>query len=225
MTSLTLPVVVLSALVDSINPCAFAILVFLLLSLAAAGDRRRILLVGSSYIAAIFSFHLLLGIGLFSAIAFSGFSRIFSLVGAAIAIVLGLVTLLDVLRNRETFLLSVPESRKGIIGRYIQKMSVPAAFILGILAGLFGFSCTGGIYISILGLMGRSLTLLAGLPYLVLYNVIFILPLALVVLLAGYGFSPERLDNWRTGNKRLLRMLIGLAMLAIGLVIVAGWLG
>jgi cytochrome c biogenesis protein CcdA len=104
-------------------------------------------------------------------------------------------------------------------------MSVPAAFILGILAGLFGFSCTGGIYISILGLMGRSLTLLAGLPYLILYNVIFILPLALVVLLAVYGFSPERLDNWRTGNKRLLRLFIGLAMLAIGLVIVAGWLG
>jgi cytochrome c biogenesis protein CcdA len=223
--ALTPTVVIGAALIDSINPCAFAILVFLLLSLAAAGNRRRILFVGGSYIAAIFFFHLLVGIGLFSAIAFSGFSRAFSLIGAAIAIVLGLVTILDVFRNRDTFLLSVPASKKGIIGRYVEKLSVPAAFILGIFAGLFGFSCTGGIYIGILGLMSRNLTMLAGLPWLILYNIIFILPLVLVVLLVYYGFSPRLLENWHAGNKRIFRMIIGLAMLAIGCIIVSGWLG
>lgn len=223
-TSLTIPVVILSALVDSINPCAFAILIFLLISLAAAGNRQRILLVGGSYVAAMFLFHLFVGIGLFSVISLSGYSRAFSLIGAGIAIVLGLVTLLDVIRNRETFLLSVPDSKKGIIGRYLEKMSVPAAFALGIFAGLFGFSCTGGIYISILGLMGRSFTLSAGLPYLLLYNVIFVLPLTLVVLAVAFGISPRHADSWRLGNKRVLRLIVGLAMVAIGLVILAGWI-
>jgi len=223
--SLTIPVVILSALVDSINPCAFAILIFLLISLAVAGNRQRILLVGGSYVAAMFFFHLFVGIGLFSVISLSGYSRAFSLIGAGIAITLGLITLLDVIRNRETFLLSVPDSKKGIIGRYLEKMSVPAAFVLGILAGLFGFSCTGGIYISILGLMGRSFTLFSGLPYLLLYNVIFVLPLVLVVLAVAYGISPRHADSWRLGNKRMLRLIVGLAMVAIGLVILAGWIG
>jgi len=225
MTSLTIPVVIVSALIDSINPCAFAILIFLLVSLTVAGNRRRILLVGGSYVAAMFLFHLLVGIGLFSVISLSGYSRMFSLIGAAVAIALGLVTILDVIRNKETYLLSVPDSKKGILGRYLEKVSVPAAFTLGILAGLFGFSCTGGIYISILGLMGRSFTLLTGLPYLILYNVIFVLPLALVVLFVAYGLSPGQADSWRLGNRRILRMIIGIAMVAIGLVIVSGWIG
>nr|WP_320162149.1 hypothetical protein [uncultured Methanoregula sp.] len=223
--TLTIPVVILSALIDSINPCAFAILIFLLVSLIAAGNKQRILLVGGTYVAAVFLFHLFVGIGLFSVISVSGFSRAFSLIGAAIAMVLGLITILDVVRNRETFLLSVPDSKKGIIGRYLEKMSVPAAFVLGVLAGLFGFSCTGGIYIGILGLMSRNFSLLDGLPYLVLYNVIFVLPLALVVLLVAYGLSPGRADSWRTGNRRVLRLIVGLAMIAIGLIIVSGWLG
>jgi cytochrome c biogenesis protein CcdA len=223
--SLTLPVVMVSALVDSINPCAFAILLFLLVSLSAAGSRRRILMVGGAYVVALFLFHLLVGIGLFSFVSFSGLSRAFSLAGAALALVLGLITIADVIRNRETFLLSVPESKKGMIGRYLEQVSVPAALILGILAGLFGFSCTGGIYISILGLMGRSLTLSAGLPYLLLYNVIFVLPLALIVLLVAYGYSPGTADRWRIGNRRFIRLIIGLVMVALGIVIAAGWIG
>jgi cytochrome c biogenesis protein CcdA len=223
--ALTIPVIVLSALIDSINPCAFAILIFLLISLVAAGNRLRILLVGGTYVAAMFLFHLFVGIGFFSVISLSGYSRAFSLIGAAIAIVLGLITILDVIRNNNAFLLSVPISKKGMIGRYLEKMSVPAAFILGILAGLFGFSCTGGIYISILGLMGRNYSLLAGVPYLVLYNVIFVLPLIIVVLLVAYGVSPGHAENWRLGSRRILRLIVGLAMIAIGLVIVSGWIG
>ncbi|WP_321505630.1 hypothetical protein [uncultured Methanoregula sp.] len=225
VTSLTIPVVVLSALIDSINPCAFAILIFLLVSLVAAGNRQRILLVGGSYVAAMFLFHLLVGIGLFSVFSTSGFSRAFSLIGAAVAVALGLITIFDVIRNNDRFLLSVPDSKKGIIGRYLEKVSMPAAFVLGILAGVFGFSCTGGIYIGILGLMGRSFTLVSGLPYLILYNVIFVLPLALVVLLVAYGVPLGNADTWRTTNRRLIRLIIGLAMVGIGFVIVSGWIG
>jgi cytochrome c biogenesis protein CcdA/thiol-disulfide isomerase/thioredoxin len=217
--------VVFAALVDSTNPCGLSVLVFLLISMAAAGDRKRILLVGGTYIAAMFLFHLLVGIGLFSAMALSGLTKPFSLIGGAIALVLGLVTLADVLRNRENFLLSIPESGKGMLGTYIRKATVPAAFVLGILAGILGFSCTGGIYISILGLMGRDMTIMAGLPWLILYNLVFILPLVLVTLLVAYGISPERADRWRTGNKRMVRVVIGLIMVALGLVILFGWFG
>jgi cytochrome c biogenesis protein CcdA/thiol-disulfide isomerase/thioredoxin len=217
--------VVFAALVDSTNPCGLSVLVFLLISMAAAGDRRRILLVGGVYIAAMFLFHLFVGIGLFSALSISGLAKPFSIIGGAIALILGIVTLADVLRNKETFLLSIPESRKGLLGSYIRKATLPAAFVLGILAGILGFSCTGGIYISILGLMGRDMTIMAGLPWLILYNLVFVLPLVLVTLLVAYGVSPDRAERWRTENKRMVRVVIGAIMVALGLVILSGWLG
>jgi cytochrome c biogenesis protein CcdA/thiol-disulfide isomerase/thioredoxin len=217
--------VVFAALVDSTNPCGLSVLVFLLISMAAAGGRKRILLVGGVYIAAMFLFHLLVGIGLFSAFSLSGLAKPFSIIGGAIALILGIVTLADVLRNKESYLLSIPESGKGLLGTYIRRATLPAAFILGVLAGILGFSCTGGIYISILGLMGRDMTVMAGLPWLILYNLIFILPLVLVTLLVAYGISPERADRWRTEHKHTVRVIIGIILVALGLVILSGWLG
>ena len=126
------------------------------------------MLVGGAYITAMFLFHLFVGIGLFSVFSLSGFSRTFALIGGAIALLLGIITVTDVLRNKETFFLSIPESQKGLLGNYIRLASIPAAFVLGLLAGILGFSCTGGIYISILGLMGREMTIKSGLPWLVL---------------------------------------------------------
>jgi cytochrome c biogenesis protein CcdA/thiol-disulfide isomerase/thioredoxin len=223
--ALSLYMVVFAALVDSMNPCGLSVLVFLLISMAAAGDRKRILLVGGVYIAAMFLFHLFVGIGLFSAFALSGLSKPFSIIGGIIALVLGIITLADVLRNRETYFLSIPESGKGLLGTYIRKATMPAAFILGILAGILGFSCTGGIYISILGLMGRDMTVMTGLPWLVLYNIVFVLPLVLVTLFAAYGISPERAERWRTENKRTVRVVIGIILVALGLLILSGWMG
>ena len=217
--------VVFAALVDSSNPCGLSVLVFLLISMAAAGGRKRILLVGGVYIAAMFLFHLLVGIGLFSAFSLSGLSKPFSIIGGAIALILGIITLADVLRNKETYLLSVPQPGKGLLGTYIRKATLPAAFVLGILAGILGFSCTGGIYISILGLMGRDMGVMTGLPYLVLYNLIFVLPLVLVTLLVAYGISPDLAERWRTEHKRTVRVVIGVIMVAIGLIILLGWLG
>jgi cytochrome c biogenesis protein CcdA len=223
--AISLWMVVFAALVDSSNPCGLSVLVFLLISMAAAGGRKRVLLIGGVYIAAMFLFHLFVGIGLFSAFSLSGLSKPFSIIGGLIALVLGIVTLSDVLRNRETYLLSIPESHKGMLGEYIRKATLPAAFALGILAGILGFSCTGGIYISILGLMGRDLTVMTGLPLLVLYNLVFVLPLVLVTLLFAFGISPERAERIRTGHKRKVRVIIGVILVALGLVILFGWFG
>lgn len=222
---LSLPMVIAAAVADSANPCGLSVLVFLLIPMAAAGSRRRILLVGSAYITAMFLFHLLVGIGLFSAISFSGLSREFALIGGAVALLLGIITIADVLRNKEHFILSIPESQKGMLGNYIRIASLPAAFVLGILAGILGFSCTGGIYISILGLMGREMTIMAGLPWLVLYNLVYVLPLILITLVVAYGISPEQADTMRAKYKRTVRMFIGLILIALGAVILLGWMG
>jgi cytochrome c biogenesis protein CcdA len=223
--ALTPQMVIVPALIDSLNPCALSVLIFLLISIAAAANRKKILLIGGSYIAAVFLFHFLMGIGIFSVVTLSGFSKTFSLLGAAVAVIFGVITLADVVRDKEHFILSVPESGKGLLSHYARIATVPAAFVLGVLAGLLGFSCTGGIYISILAMMSKSLTVSAGLPYLLLYNIVFILPLVLVTLIVAYGTSPEKADTWRIEHKRALRLVIGIIMIALGIVIFLGWFG
>jgi cytochrome c biogenesis protein CcdA len=222
---LTIPVVITSALVDSINPCAFSVLIFLLVSIVTIENRTRILMVGGVYIAAVFLFYLFSGAGLFSIVHVSGFSAALSLLGATVAIVLGLVNIIDVIKNKNDFLLGIPASKKEMIERYINRASLPAVFMLGVLVGIFELPCTGGIYLAILGLMSRSYTLMEGLPYLVLYNIVFIVPLVLILLMVAYGISPERANTWRVLHRRKLRLIVGLAMIAIGVIIISGWTG
>jgi cytochrome c biogenesis protein CcdA len=97
--------------------------------------------------------------------------------------------------------------------------------VLGVLVGIFELPCTGGIYLAILGLMSRSYTLMEGLPYLGLYNIVFVLPLVLILILVAYGISPERANAWRVLNRRKLRLIVGLAMIIIGVIIISGWTG
>jgi cytochrome c biogenesis protein CcdA len=224
-TNLSLPLVIGCALVDSINPCGLAVLVFLLVTMTAAGSRKRTLVLGGTYIFATFLFHLLVGIGLFSIFSLSGLSKLFSIVGGLIAILFGVINLADLYRNKETFFLSIPESHKGLLGDYIRLATLPAAFVLGILAGILGFTCTGGIYISILGLMGQGMTVNTGLQWLLVYNLIFVLPLILVTLLVAYGVPPERADQLRTSYKRPFRAIISVVLIALGVVILLGWIG
>ncbi len=225
VTQITPFLVIFSAAVDSINPCAFAVLIFLLVSIVAIEDRRRILMVGGVYISAVFIFYLLSGIGIFSVVHVSGISTVLSLLGATVAVVLGMVNVFEVLSGRDEFILAIPESRKEIIDRYIGKASLTAAFVLGILVGIFELPCTGGIYLAILGLMSREMTFMDGLPYLILYNVIFVMPLVLILLLVAYGISPERANSWRIKHRKSLRFIVGIAMIALGAIIFFGWFG
>ncbi len=222
---LTIPIVVASALIDSINPCAFSVLIFLLITIVAIGNRRRIIMVGGVYITAVFIFYLLSGAGLFSIVHLSGFSAGLSLLGAIVAIVFGMVNIIDVLRNKDAFLLAIPASKKEMIDRYIGRASLPTAFALGVLVGIFELPCTGGIYLAILGLMSRSHSLMEGLPYLVLYNIVFVMPLVFILLLVAYGLSPQRANEWRIRYRRKLRIIVGLAMIALGIFILSGWTG
>jgi cytochrome c biogenesis protein CcdA len=217
--TLTLPLIISCALIDSINPCAFSVLIILLLSIVSLQSRRQVLMVGSTYIAAVFCFYLLSGIGIFSFVHVSGISSLISTIAAILAIVLGLVNVIDTLRNNRGFILAIPDSKKPLIDRYIKVATLPAAFVLGVLVGIFELPCTGGIYLAILGLMSTNLSLSQGLPYLVLYNFIFILPLILILLVIVFGLPPERVNVWRLENRRMLRLAIGISMILVGIII------
>ena len=219
--ALTLPLVVASALVDGINPCAFSVLIFLLVTIVSLESRRKMLTVGSVFIAAVFTFYFLSGLGLFAVIQSAGISRLISVIAAAVAFTAGTISILSVFgRGNGQSILSIPDSQKGVINRYIRKASIPGAFIVGILVGMFELPCTGGIYLAILSLLANRMTAIEGIPYLLVYNFFFVLPLIVILGICTYGLSVERLEGWRTGSRKAVRVIMGGVMIFLGIILI-----
>lgn len=214
-----------AGLLDGINPCAFAVLVFLLTYLLTLSNRRRVLLTGLVYTSAVFAFYYLSGVGIFTIVQTTGLVTGFSVIAGIIALTAGLLMIKDAIIPGKGPTLAIPESRKATITAYIEKSSLPAAAILGVLVGMFELPCTGGIYLSIISMISLKTDLMTGLWYLVVYNIAFIFPLLIITGLVYWGISPERVNSWRLEQRRLLRLIIGLILLGCAAVILGEVLG
>lgn len=216
-SSINLPVLLLAAIGEGLNPCGLLVLALLLVSLFSSASRRTALFIGLAYIVAFFAVRLLSGFAIFSVIQIPGISETFIFVAAAVAIVAGIIQVADGLAKKKHALLSIPESKKGIISVYMKKASVPAGLVVGALVGIYGMACTAGIYISILGMIYQEPV--TGLLYLILYNLVVIIPLLAILLLVFFGIPPEKINSWRDEQKSMLRVMIGVVMIVMGIII------
>ncbi|MFA5268918.1 MAG: cytochrome c biogenesis protein CcdA [Methanoregula sp.] len=219
---LTIAAVIVAAIIDSINPCAFAVLIFLLAYLTSLGERRRVLAVGVTYIATVFVVYFLAELGLLTVVQQLELTGIVFTIAAVIAILAGLINIAEVLFRREIFTLAIPVTKKAAIDEFVKRASVPSAIILGAFVSMVELPCTGGVYLAILGLIGDRMTLLEGIPYLILYNMIFVFPLLLILLVVYWGGTPERMEAYRAGSRRWVRLLIGLVMVGLGAAMLIG---
>ena len=220
--SISLWLIIGAGLLDGINPCAFAVLVFLMIYLMSNDSRRKMLIGGLTYSAAVFIFYYLAGVGLFTVVQFAGISYYFSKFAGILSLLFGLVMIKDVIFPSEGPTLAIPESRKEGINKWIKKATLPAAFVLGILVGMFELPCTGGIYLAILSMIALQTDLMGGLFYLLIYNLGFIAPLFIILGAVYYGMPPEKVNEWRLEKRLGLRFIIGLIMIALGIVILTG---
>ena len=219
---LTIGAVVVAALVDSINPCAISVMIFLLIFLTSLGDKKRVLIVGLVYIATVYAVYFMAGIGLLTFLQSTAMTRYVYYGAAAIAIVFGLLNMKDFFLKRDQPTLAISESKKPLIKKYIEKASVPGAVVLGAMVSLFELPCTGGIYLAILSLLGDTMTFSEGTPWLALYNLIFVLPLGIVLAVIFKGVSADKANEWRLQNRSYLRLMIGLVMLVLGAMMLLG---
>jgi len=223
-----------AGLVDGINPCAFATIVFFISLLARFGkSRRQIAVVGVCFTLAVFVTYFLLGLGIARAIqAFSvsiGIAKGITYAIAALAAVLGLYSLYDYLvwrrdRSGADMKLKLPRAvqrrihdvmRSGLSSRKL----VIAALATGCAISVLESICTGQVYLPTIVFVLRDAALrLHALGYLVLYNVMFILPLVVIFMLVYFGLrsaSLARLAQRHTGTTKLLltAVFFGLAVL------------
>jgi hypothetical protein len=225
-TSLSLPVLtVLIAGMDAFNPCAFFVLLFLLSLLVHQNDRRRMLIIGGVFV--VFS-------GLMYFAFMAAWLGLFRMMGSlpwvtaaagAVALFIGLVNVKDYFAFKQGLSLSIPESRKTDIfqraRRVLNADSLPAMLtatvLLSVAANFYELLCTAGFPM----VYTRLLTLHAPDPashyaYLALYNLVYVLPLALIVLAFVRTLGARKLSE-REG--RLLKLLSGLMMLGLGVLL------
>lgn len=215
---LTLWAVTVAALADSINPCAFSVIIFLMLSLLAIGNKKRALKIGLVYIVTVYIVYLLAGLGLLAALQQFGAISTYIMYGAgALAIIAGLINIKDFFWYGKGFTLAIPDDKKPIMEKYIKYGSVPAAIILGFLVALFELPCTGGFYLAILALLAQETSFWNGFGYLVFYNIIFVLPLFIILIIIYKGVDPKKLEQLRTAKRKWLRLVMGLVLVALGL--------
>lgn len=215
-----LPLVLWSGFVDGLNPCAFAVLLFFIAFLFTIGRTKKyIWKIGLVYIMAIYLAYLLIGLGLLKAIIFSGSPHFMAKLGAWLVIILGIINLLNYLFPQFPLKLHIPALSKDLIQKWMAKASVPAAFISGFLVGLCTFPCSGGIYVAIVGLLASQATKLQGILYLLLYNLMFVSPLVIILILAANPKSVEKLTALEAASNRYLRLGLALAMIVLGVVI------
>jgi cytochrome c biogenesis protein CcdA len=215
-----LPLVAVAALLDSVNPCAFSILLVTMAFLFSLGKlRASVLEIGAAYILGVFLVYMLIGLGLLQTLHIFDTPHFMAKLGASLLIVLGLVSIANHLVPAFPIKLRIPAGAHQRMALLMEKASLPSAFALGGLVGVCEFPCTGGPYLMVIGLLYDRATYGVGLGYLLLYNVIFVLPLAVILLIAADRALLARLEQWKSRNTGAMRLWGGNAMIALGLLI------
>ena len=230
---LTIPAVILAAAADSVNPCTFAVLVLLLGTLLVAqrqGSKSLVLRAGFAFTISIYISYFLMGIGIFSAIQAAGVQRPFIMAVSGLAILLGLWNMKDYFAYGKWFTIEVPQRWRPTVKRLTASVvSVPGAFVVGVLDSLFLLPCSSGPYIAILALLSKTTTRTEGILYLLLYNLIFVLPLIAITLAVHFGFTTTaRAERWRSARLGKLHLVSGIVMFLLGagmlVAVLVGWM-
>ncbi|MBW2986074.1 hypothetical protein KY333_01760 [Candidatus Woesearchaeota archaeon] len=225
---ITVGAVISAAIVDAINPCAFAVLIILLTTILVAKKKKRALYAGLAFTLSIFLSYFLMGLGLYSAIQAAGLTHGFYFAVAILAVMVGLFNLKDYFAYGKWFVMEVPMSWRPKLQCILKGVtSVPGAFLIGFVVSLFLLPCTSGPYIVILGLLAKTTTRNYALLLLVLYNLIFVMPMLLITYAVYYGFTTtKKAEEWRKSKLKLLHLIAGLIILLLGIcMLISIWLG
>ena len=215
-----LPLVLISALLDSVHPCSFSILLITIAFLFGIQmTRKKILQIGGIYIAGIFMAYLLIGLGILKVLHLFNTPHFMGKLGATLLIVFGIINLVNYLFPKFPIKFKIPSVSHTAMGKLMEKASFPASFGLGLLVGICQFPCMGGPYLMVIGLLRDQVTYFSGFGYLVLYNLILIIPLVTVLWITADKIIVDKMQEWKKTNMQRVRFWAGLAMIIIGILI------
>jgi len=221
------------ALADSVNPCAIAVLTMVLISILIQNpdNRKKVLYGGLAFISAIYIGYLFYGIIIiqffkaFAEILRENVGIIYNGLGI-LAMVIGALNIKDFFMYKKGGIATeMPISLRPRVKRIIQKITSPrGAFVVGFIVTLFLLPCTIGPYIVASGLLS-TLGMLKTIPWLLYYNLLFILPMLIIVGVIYYGFAKvDEVSGWKEKNIRILHLIAGILLFVVGIALLMGWL-
>ena len=211
---------------DAFNPCAFFVLLFLLSMMVHSRSRGRMALIGGIFVffsGAIYFLFMAAWLNLF---IYLGELRLITLVAGCIAVLIALVNIKDYFWFKKGFSLSISDTEKPKLLDRIRQLlrldSLPtviaATVLLAIIANSYELLCTAGfpmVYTRILTL--NSLSAESYYLFLLLYNLIYILPLLAIVTVFTITLGSRKLSEQ---EGMVLKLLSGVMMLMLGLLLV-----
>lgn len=220
--TVSLPVVLSSGLLDGLNPCAFSVLlsfIAIVLGTVAVGEARpQLWRIGGIYVAGMFVTYLLLGLGLISAIGWVvRFHLVVRVMGLAV-VALGLWSIKDVLLPGVGPALGMPAAWREPVARALRNTTPVGVLAAGVLVGLCTLPCSGSIYLGVLALLAKA-PLATRLPYLVLYNLMYVAPLLAILAAVGNRRTLNQISHWFIHRRHLSKALVGGVSVALGFAI------
>lgn len=215
-----LPLLLVSALLDSVHPCSFSILLITIAFLFGIQlNRKKILQLGGTYIIGIFTAYFLIGLGMLKVLHLFNTPHFMGKLGATLLIIFGVINLVNRFFPRFPLKLKIPGVAHGIMAKLMDKVSFPAVFGLGLLVGICQFPCMGGPYLMVIGLLRDQVTYVSGFRYLLLYNLILIIPLVAVLFISANKILVDKVQLWRRNNMATVRLWTGIGMIIVGILI------
>ena len=213
------------AALDAFNPCAFFILFFLLSLMVHQRSRARMLVIGCTFVLCSGVMYFLFMSAWLNLFLITEQLIFITAIAGLIAISFGLINIKDYFFFRQGVSLSLSDSARSKLFARMRALTqsgswstmIFATIILSVAANSYELLCTAGlpmVYTRVLTLNGLSST--QHYLYLAFYNVIYIIPLLLIVILFTVTLGRKKLSE---GEGRLLKLLSGSMMLGLGLIL------
>ncbi len=213
----TLGTVIVTALIDSINPCAIGVLILLISIMIAFKTKKEMLFYGFIYVLAVFVTYVLAGFGILYFVSSIPLyiSEYISIVVGALIIIAGLIEIKDFFWYGSGITLAIPPERVKQIHDMTKKITLPGVIFLGAFVAAVELPCTGAPYLAILLLLSQNFNFTAFLM-LILYNIIFVLPLIVILLMVYFGFKIQHIKRWKQANRTYMRLATGIILIFLG---------
>lgn len=223
MSSVTVPLVLTSGLLDGLNPCAFGVLLsfvaVILAGIALTDDpRRHLWRAGGVYVAGMFLTYLLLGLGILATVSFFTATHLPLRLAGFVVVLMGLWTLKDVVLPGVGRPLAMPARWHGRVRQALSRTTPVGLFTAGGLVGLCTLPCSGAIYVGVLALIARE-PLPVRLSYLIVYNIMFVAPLLALLAFIANRRVLNRIAHAYLQRKTPVKAAVGVVTVVLGLII------
>ena len=225
-TNISLPfITVVIAGFDGFNPCAFFVLLSLLGLLVHAQSRRKMFLIGGVFVFFSGFIYFVFMAAWLNLFLFMGQVAIITRVAGIISIVIASINIKDYFAFKKGVSLTISESAQPKLFDRMRKLLKSTSLlsiligtaILAIAANSYELLCTVGfpmVFTRVLTL--NNLPSLSYYLYLIFYNVVYIVPLTLIVIIFTITLGKKKLTEWQG---RVLKLVSGTMMLGLGVVL------